>query len=62
MFKIILGAGLISLLAACSSMPGGSTTSRGGMSNSSTMGATTGVDSMGMGGYGPRGSSGGGPN
>jgi hypothetical protein len=57
MFKLIITAGLVGLLAACSSMSGSSTTSAGSMSTA-TMGAPGTVQH----GSGPRGSSGGGPN
>lgn len=57
MIKTLIAASLISLLAACSSMGTGTTTSRA--SDTSTMGAAPGTMQNGS---GPRGSSGGGPN
>ncbi len=59
MIKLIFIAAVVSMLAACSGMYGGrSTSSSTGMNNTATMG---GPESMQM-GSGPDGSSGGGPN
>ena len=58
MTKFILAAGLLSLLAACSSMSGGGSTS-GSMGSYDTMGAQSVTMQSGS---GPRGGSSGGPN
>jgi hypothetical protein len=59
MIKLTFIVAVVSMLAACSSMYGGSSMSRSdGMNNTATMG---GAGSMQM-GSGPDGSSGGGPN
>jgi hypothetical protein len=58
MFKLFLIAGIVSLLTACANMGGTSMSRSSGASDTSAMGAPGNF----MGGNGPVGSSGGGPN